>query len=83
MCMFLRVPTLQVVFITKIDAVFVVHKLCEHPVYTSLRYIVQLINNVHFRVHRLGRVLLIRIQMLIKEAAKKDRLQQVLNFVLG
>ena len=61
------------------EALFVLHKLCEHSVYTSSRYIVQLINNTHIRVHRLGRILLIRIQMLIKEATKKDRLRQVLH----
>ena len=60
-------------------AVFVLHKLCTHSVYTSSRYIVQLINNIHIRVHRFGRILLIRIQMLIKEATKKDCLRQVLH----
>lgn len=61
------------------EALFVLHKLCEHSVHTSSRYIVKLIISIHFRVHRLGRILLIRIQMLIKEATKKDRLRQVLH----
>lgn len=75
------------VFITKknnivfasFEAVFIFYRLCEHSVYNFSRHIVLVVNNIYFRAHRLSRILLIGIQMLIKEATKKDRLRQVFH----
>ena len=61
------------------EAVFIFYRLCEHSVYNFSRHIVLLVNNIYFRAHRLSRILLIGIQMLIKEATKKDRLRQVFH----